>query len=272
MRVFLQAIAFSPDGEKLAVSGTTPGTAGSRVRFWDITPNGGEPRLLWEIEAPAEGNRAPSGSSWLGSNGTPCRLFRTTPHVGHESLPKDDSPLGSQRPASNAFSSAGHTESTCCVAFSPRRPDLPASSGHDDTVRLWDMGTGEELRLILTGHRGKANSLVFSADGKTLVSTGDDTTMLFYDVAEVTQRPPSKATPLSADECESLWADLASRLTPPRRIERSRRSARPRSKPLSSWASAYDRPAPCPQRRGENDGSPLSTATISRNGRKETQN
>ncbi len=207
VRVFLQAIAFSPDGEKLAASGTTPGTAGSRVRFWDITPNGGEPRLLWEIEAPAEGNRAPSGSPWLD---------RMEPHVvfSHDgrmlamnryqkTIPVWEAATGKQR-----LLLSGHTESTCCVAFAPDGRTL-ASSGYDDTVRLWDMGTGEELR-ILTGHRGKANSLVFSADGKTLVSTGDDTTMLFWDVAEVTQRPPSKATPLSADECESLWADLAS--------------------------------------------------------------
>ena len=83
-----------------------------------------------------------------------------------------------------------------------------ASSSFDETIRLWDLETGKELRA-LRGHRGAVNSLVFSADGKTLVSTGDDTTMLFWDVAAVTQRPKPKAVALSPAECKSLWTDLA---------------------------------------------------------------
>ena len=33
--------------------------------------------------------------------------------------------------------------------------------------------------------------------------------MLFWDVAAVTQRPRPKASPLSPEECKSLWSDLA---------------------------------------------------------------
>ena len=47
---FLSGLAFSPDGDRLAASVTTPGS-GSRVRFWDVTPNGGEPRVLWDTES-----------------------------------------------------------------------------------------------------------------------------------------------------------------------------------------------------------------------------
>jgi hypothetical protein len=67
--------------------------------------------------------------------------------------------------------------------------------------------TGKELRK-LTGHRGKANVLVFSPDGKTLISGGDDTTILFWDVAAVTGREPAEKR-LSPQEWEALWKALA---------------------------------------------------------------
>src|SRR5262249_40919070 len=48
----------------------------------------------------------------------------------------------------------------------------------------------------------------FSADGKTLVSAGDDTTVLFWDVADVTHRKRPRIRPLTAREWETLWAEL----------------------------------------------------------------
>jgi len=93
------------------------------------------------------------------------------------------------------------------VAFAPDSRTL-ASASWDNTIRLWDLDTGRELRK-LTGHRGKAYSLAFSADGKLLVSAGEDTTILFWDVADVTCRKRPQATPLAKQEWETLWEDLA---------------------------------------------------------------
>src|SRR5262249_9809460 len=45
--------------------------------------------------------------------------------------------------------------------------------------------------------------------GKTLISGGDDTTMLFWDVAAVTHRPMHVIGPESSECWESWWADLA---------------------------------------------------------------
>jgi RNA polymerase sigma factor (sigma-70 family) len=201
---FLSGIAFAPDGDRLAASVTTHGS-GSRVRFWDVTPDGGEPRVLWDTETPSEGNRAPSGSPWLDQG--PQVVFSPDGRMlsmnrYQKTIPVWEAATGKQR-----LLLTGHTESTCFVAFAPDGRTL-ASSGYDDTIRLWDMGSGEELRS-LKGHRGKANSLAFSADGETLVSTGDDTTMLFWDVTEITHRPRPKPSPLSPEECKSLWNDLA---------------------------------------------------------------
>src|SRR5262249_11813641 len=54
---------------------------------------------------------------------------------------------------------------------------------------------------------GKANALAFTPDGKTLISAGDDTTLLFWDVAAVTARDRS-AERLAPKEWDALWADL----------------------------------------------------------------
>jgi WD40 repeat protein len=62
----------------------------------------------------------------------------------------------------------------------PRRPDGRLGSPADTLVRLLDVVTGKE-RHAFAGHSGGIVSLTFSADGKTLVSGSDDTTLLVWD-------------------------------------------------------------------------------------------
>jgi len=68
------------------------------------------------------------------------------------------------------------------LAFSPRG-DMIASGGQDHTVRLWDTRTGKQLHCFM-GHRGGVTSVRFSADGKRLVSTSDDATVVVWDVTK----------------------------------------------------------------------------------------
>jgi WD40 repeat protein len=56
------------------------------------------------------------------------------------------------------------------VAFSPDGKTL-ASGGWDDTVRLWDVKTGKELRRI-DAHKAMVGRVAFSPDGKILASRG----------------------------------------------------------------------------------------------------
>ncbi len=199
-------VAFAPDGRTLAALGWTP-RWGVRMRFWDREVPEGSPQLVWETIT-AEMPRQEGERPFFG--GRPGRsTFRFSPD-GHmlavnrwqKTIPIWEAASGKER-----LLLTGHQEPTNCIAMTRDGRTL-ASSSFDNTIRLWDLETGEELRA-LSGHRGPANSLVFSADGKTLISTGDDTTMLFWDVAAVTHRTRPKTTPLSADECEALWMDLA---------------------------------------------------------------
>jgi WD40 repeat protein len=66
----------------------------------------------------------------------------------------------------------GHTDWVLCVAFSPDGR-IVASGSVDGTVRLWDVETGHNPR-ILSGHPREVSGLAFSPDGKQLASVGGE--------------------------------------------------------------------------------------------------
>ncbi|MBF2076337.1 MAG: protein kinase [Synechococcales cyanobacterium C42_A2020_086] len=65
-----------------------------------------------------------------------------------------------------------HTSWVTCVAISATTPTF-ASSSLDDTVKIWNLNTGE-LLLNLVGHTRGVNTIAISPDSRTLVSGSDD--------------------------------------------------------------------------------------------------
>ena len=68
------------------------------------------------------------------------------------------------------------------LVFSPDGAVLLNGLGRE--IQLWDVTTGDEI-TVLDGHTQRAQTLAFSPDGATLVSTGMDGTILLWDWNEV---------------------------------------------------------------------------------------
>ena len=67
------------------------------------------------------------------------------------------------------------------VAFSPDGTIL-ATKSNEESVKLWNIHTGECFTTFKRGHTSSVNSVIFTPDGTTLTSGSDDETIKLWDV------------------------------------------------------------------------------------------
>ncbi|MDT4953221.1 MAG: hypothetical protein QOJ02_1359 [Acidobacteriota bacterium] len=80
----------------------------------------------------------------------------------------------------------GHTAEVHKVVFSPDGKLLASASGtneKDNSVRLWDVASGQPIGEALTGHQNVVRSVAFSSDGKILASGDEKGVIILWDVA-----------------------------------------------------------------------------------------
>ena len=100
-------------------------------------------------------------------------------------------------------------ETIGALAFSSDHRLLATAAG-DGAIRLWDVSSGDMIRHF-PAHHGGVSSLGFSRDGKILISTGYDTTIVFWNVLDLTRfNRKLRILQISAEQMEKLWSDLAS--------------------------------------------------------------
>lgn len=161
----VQAIAFSPDGNRIASGG-----ADKIVRIWDI--QAGVEQTTYEGHATGIGFKSldwsPDGKFIAaGSRDNVIRIWETDTNAAYAVL-------------------EGHNGEVTGISFSPDGT-LLASASADNTIRLWELSTKSELG-ILSDHGSDVGDVAFSPDGSILASisgdrSGNDMSVRFWDVA-----------------------------------------------------------------------------------------
>jgi RNA polymerase sigma factor (sigma-70 family) len=180
----VMALAFSPDGTRLAVGciNNFKEESGDLLRLWDVA-SGREIRRF--VAQPEHMIRSVAFSP--DGRRIACAEWRGYIHLWDAASGK------------SLWHTAGRGSRVNAVAFSPDG-HMIASTGYDDVVGLWETATGA-LRKQYTGHRGYVEAPCFFPDGKLLATGGWDSTVLLWDI----RRTEPAAGPVDR---EALWADL----------------------------------------------------------------
>jgi RNA polymerase sigma factor (sigma-70 family) len=173
------SVAFSPDGKWLAA-----GVSDGAVRLYDLATGHERAQTL----RPKNGNPPPPRpAGGIGDAREPIPIPPAPPT--EDTVPPPDG-----GPAANAppgpmnrlkFSPNGSILAGGSRSLRGSGPSAPAA------IYLWDVARGEELRHF-RANQGAISSLDFSADGKTLVTTGGDFFVRIWDVTTGKERLPEK--------------------------------------------------------------------------------
>lgn len=200
----LRPLAFTPDGRRLAAYQRTDRQG--LIRFWDV-PSGKEgqtvvvQRDLPPLPIPRK-KRWPPELSFSSEGRTLLLVDKEAKTVQLFEVASGKERLRIKT-LDAAFANPNSSQRCLCFSADLRVAAFPTG---EENVRLVDVGTGKELGQ-LRGHRGAVTCLIFTPDGKSLITGSADTTALVWDVSKML--PASVAAPTAA-EVQTLWADLGS--------------------------------------------------------------
>ena len=173
----VSVLMFSPDGKKL-VSGTVSG----KVQMWDAE-TGAELAPFFAGQEPDD-KEGPGGFTVSYENQITALAFSSNGRLLAVGSQRKIRLLGSRKQPRLKDVPYG----TQSLAFSPDNTVLVAGL-ITGGIELWDLTTGKKINT-LNGHTQSVETLIFSTDGKTLVSTGRDGTILVWDWDKILQGLP----------------------------------------------------------------------------------
>lgn len=201
-------LAFSPDGDQLAVGGGNPATAGIIEIFsW---PEGKSLRML-RAHRDSVMAVAWQNASSLASASLDRRIILWDLHTG--------TPIQQLE---------GHSKGVSSLCFLKNKAIL-VSTGIDQSVRVWDLASGELIRSM-NNHTLPVHDLALRPDASRLpmiVSAGDDRTVRFWQptigrmvkFARLKEAPLNVAWLNSGSRIVAACADGAIRLVDPDSVE-----------------------------------------------------
>ena len=211
----VNAVAFSVDGALLAAAGGEPGVAGE-VRLWSVSDGKpvrtfrGHEDAIYAIALAPDGRSFATGSYdhsillWDKDGDRPLRTFRGH-NEGIMSLAfRPDGKILASASADRTVklwdAATGQrletlgesTKALNAVVFSPDG-SLVAAGGVDNRIRLWTVSADAKegtnpLRSSSFAHEGAILRLVWSADGKTILSSADDRTVKLWNAPDMSQK------------------------------------------------------------------------------------
>jgi WD40 repeat protein len=188
------ALAFSPDGRRLATAGSVAGASlpGGIVIIWDVQTgkirhqtgrlSTGAGSVAWSTNGKllaagtngvgSERPEAGEGLVWDAETGKELHRFSVNPEV----RPGEWVSAGDV-----AFGPDGKRVAAAVTAGSRATPGGLVIEDKGASIRLWDLGTGKST-LLVTRLKASVGRLVFSPDGKSLATAGRDKTVRMWNV------------------------------------------------------------------------------------------